>query len=290
MFDDFIDLGKDLLGIGSKEEYAMERQRDSQTFNSGEAALQREWDERMANTRYQRGVQDLKAAGLNPMLAYMNSAAPSTHGAAASAGIASPSEAARPSQTAATASVVAVNQAQADRLRAEAEEIRARTPRHEWDIEEIKARIPTHTQQVEESKQRIGESATRIENIWADTKVKGATASNIEQQTTNLKESVPLIRTQVGHLKALTAKESAETDEIKQRIKANLPEIERILANLEKLQREMAQPGQANQAAAAESFVGLLGAYLRQLTGIGIIAIPGRTAPRTVNITNRGRP
>lgn len=53
-------------------------------FNAEQAQIQRDWEERMSNTAIQRAVNDMKVAGINPVLAVSHGGASTPSGGSAS--------------------------------------------------------------------------------------------------------------------------------------------------------------------------------------------------------------
>nr|QJB19159.1 MAG: DNA pilot protein [Microvirus sp.] len=78
--------GLGALGQGQTNAQNVALYEDSRNTNIAEAQKQRDWEAQMSNSAYQRATDDMRKAGINPMLAYMKGGASTPGGAAASAG------------------------------------------------------------------------------------------------------------------------------------------------------------------------------------------------------------
>lgn len=89
--------------------------RDANRFSAKQAALNRAFQERMSNTAWQRGVIDMKKAGINPMLAVSQGGASAPSGSSASGTTGAPQQSVT-KDAASTAIQASLAKAQIDNL------------------------------------------------------------------------------------------------------------------------------------------------------------------------------
>ena len=76
-------MGYNTLGAIQQGIYNSIEQNAAMSYNSAEALANRKWQEHMSNTSYQRAVEDMRKAGINPILAYANGGASTPGGSGA---------------------------------------------------------------------------------------------------------------------------------------------------------------------------------------------------------------
>ena len=149
-------------------------------FNAAEAQKTRNWQTTMSNTQYQRGVDDAKAAGINPALLYgSGQPSPTPSGATASAAGYSPGGLAELLQL-----MMLPAQIQNIKAQTEATKAGAALTRQKTLTEEQITRIQTITAefQYELSAGEVQKLFAEVDNYLADTDVKVSQRDLIDSQ------------------------------------------------------------------------------------------------------------
>lgn len=293
-----------------QQQFNADQQGISNAFNAEQAAKNRDWQERMSNTAIQRRMQDLQLGGINPLLAAgPGQGAQIGSGGQASSGMASSGIASPTPFHSVQAGLTSA--AQADAIAAQEDLTRANTAKTQAEEKEIIARTPVHEATIDQMRQNIEQSKNLIVKMIQETETSAATAQNLHQQTTNLRELIPQIQATVDQLRAHTKLTGAQTTltgaqtglakahttqsaattsltteeerEVTQRIKANLPKLEAALMELNRQKDLRDQPRQMQAESVADSFIGSLSATMQALNPFANI-IP------TIGVSGTGRP
>ncbi|AXH74317.1 MAG: DNA pilot protein [Microviridae sp.] len=162
--------------------------------NAQQASNQMDFQERMSSSAYQRAVADMKAAGLNPMLAYSQGGASTPSGAMAR--FDNPSLAG--SSAAQSYANVASSTAGAEASHASAAESRARAVLVNETVSKTKAEVANVNTDTERVKAITDNLRVQYENLVKE-------GMNLTEVGNQLRQSVRLMESQIPNFRALTA-------------------------------------------------------------------------------------
>jgi len=193
-------------------------QEDANSANRAENQYNRDFQERMSNTSYQRAVKDMSAAGLNPMLAYSQGGASTPSGSTAhyestTKGLA---EGFRKIGTSAQSLATVENVA------AQTEKAKAETDLASAQADETRARTPTHASSIQVNDAQIRRMDAEIPRIMADTDLSKAQMHKVLQEVPNIILSRGLITAQTKESLARAGLTSAQIAEVVPRIRQML--------------------------------------------------------------------
>lgn len=226
------------------------------------AEAQMDFQRDMSNTAYRRAMEDMRLAGLNPMLA------------ASQGGASSPSGSQFAAVPARGVNFPSVGMSQQMVTSAQVAKLNSEASLNEASADNVRAQTPTHAVRIEQMRQEIERSMAEINKIRQEERTSASQQFLNEQQKRNLVVEVDRIHATTKQLVAAAAASwaqernlSAHETEIRQRIKANLPDLQRMAQELEIVRRKLEQPGQVQQSIVDDSYLGSWSRTLRAIFG-----------------------